>query len=636
MVTAREPDADVYNFSSWQGGIQAASHWGTMRWGQQAANQTAKIVEKTGPAWNRNISCGDVHFKGAVGGSLEAFADGRGCGWAGHVPLQRQKGLTWQCLSSHAWCSKRWRNASEAAVWCSGLWANLGFKVAASSTSAASGDSNSTNVATTVNLTFGSGGNQMAFGPLWPGVCHEFFVEGVIEALSAPGEFYHNRAEGLLFLVPEIASQPPEAVVAVTTETLLRFAGSQRAPVRGITLSGLTFRGATKTFLGPHISTTNGADWAVPRSAAVEFAGVEGITVDRCNFDTLGGSAVLLSGYVRNATISNSEFSWLGGNGVLAIGDDDMGDATSGDYPLNTTIDRCVFRELGVYAKHSAAYAEFVAGAAAITHSIIFNMPRAGIALNDAMGGGNRISSNLIFQTVRESSDHGPINSWDRQAYLTLDPATGRARSATSEVTENEIARNFIMAGTGESTYPIDHDDCSACYYDHHNVLLFGPAKQWGGHSKRAVDNLQIWPDFGAGQYGRAACYDYQATGAYDEVFANNTCILSGYLAQPWCNSTGCAVVTLRDVCPANCSAGLAAKTTGLTAANNTYYVPTGSLASWRSSDSSGGVDPSGSCALSLSAVQTSYVEKQSRALDVASLSTDEVLAWVKTLLWTS
>jgi hypothetical protein len=41
-----------------------------------------------------------------------------------------------------------------------------------------------------------------------------------------------------------------------------------------------------------------------------------------------------------------------------------QGNATSGDYPLNNTIDQCIFREIGVYAKHSGAYAEFVAGAA--------------------------------------------------------------------------------------------------------------------------------------------------------------------------------------------------------------------------------------------------------------------------------
>jgi hypothetical protein len=59
---------------------------------------------------------------------------------------------------------------------------------------------------------------------------------------------------------------------------------------------GITFRGAAKTFLGPHISTTNGADWAVPRSAALELSGVSGALIDDCKFDNLGGSAVLWSG----------------------------------------------------------------------------------------------------------------------------------------------------------------------------------------------------------------------------------------------------------------------------------------------------------------------------------------------------
>ena len=46
-----------------------------------------------------------------------------------------------------------------------------------------------------------------------------------------------------------------------------------------------------------------------------------------------------------------------------------------------------------------------------------------------------------------------------------------------------------------------------------------------GGHSKRAISNLQIWPDFGTGEYGRAACYDYQASGASrNELSAPCTC----------------------------------------------------------------------------------------------------------------
>ena len=141
---------------------------------------------------------------------------------------------------------------------------------------------------------------------------------------------------------------------------------------------------------------------------------------------------------------------------------------------------------------------------------------------------------------------------------------------------------------------------------------------------KRALSNLQIWPDFGTGTYGRAACYDYQATGAYAEVFANNTCILSGYMQAPWCNSTGCAAITFRDLCPAT-SANLTGGTSALVAVNNTYYAPRGAM-SWRHSDQS--------CALPLWAVKERGEEHGSRALDVAHLDTIVVLAQIRTLLW--
>ena len=60
---------------------------------------------------------------------------------------------------------------------------------------------------------------------------------------------------------------------------------------------------------------------------------------------------------------------------MLAMGTDDYGNATDGEHPLNNTIHRCMFREVGVFAKHSGAYAEFVAGAVTITDSIIMNGP---------------------------------------------------------------------------------------------------------------------------------------------------------------------------------------------------------------------------------------------------------------------
>ena len=38
--------------------------------------------------------------------------------------------------------------------------------------------------------------------------------------------------------------------------------------------------------------------------------------------------------------------------------------------------------------------------------NVLFNVPRAGININDAFGGGNIIKDSLMFNTVRETADH--------------------------------------------------------------------------------------------------------------------------------------------------------------------------------------------------------------------------------------
>ena len=53
-----------------------------------------------------------------------------------------------------------------------------------------------------------------------------------------------------------------------------------------------------------------------------------------------------------------------------------------------------------------------------IENNICFNIPRAAVNFNDGFGGGNEMKNNLLFNTCRESSDHGAFNSWDRLPYV--------------------------------------------------------------------------------------------------------------------------------------------------------------------------------------------------------------------------
>ena len=61
----------------------------------------------------------------------------------------------------------------------------------------------------------------------------------------------------------------------------------------------------------------------------------------------------------------------------------------------------------------------------------------------------------------------GPINSWDRQPYLTR-LRYGEGHAPSYETAANEIARNFISANYGGSQ-AFDNDDGSSYYNTHNN-----------------------------------------------------------------------------------------------------------------------------------------------------------------------
>jgi hypothetical protein len=125
-----------------------------------------------------------------------------------------------------------------------------------------------------------------------------------------------------------------------------------------------------------------------------------------------------------------------------------------------------------------------------IRNNIMFNMPRAAINFNDMMGGGDVVMRNLIFNTCRESGDHGAINTWDRQPFLT----TLRDGTTPSFVPRNRIiALNFIMANYGAG-WGLDNDDGSSWYHVYKNVFYQsqGFKMDYGGHDNVYKGNLVI------------------------------------------------------------------------------------------------------------------------------------------------
>ena len=52
-----------------------------------------------------------------------------------------------------------------------------------------------------------------------------------------------------------------------------------------------------------------------------------------------------------------------------------------------------------------------------VSHNSIYDVPRAGINVSEGTWGGHVIEYNDVFNTVKESGDHGSFNSWGRDRY---------------------------------------------------------------------------------------------------------------------------------------------------------------------------------------------------------------------------
>ena len=360
----------------------------------------------------------------------------------------------------------------------------------------------------------------------------EWYVENIFEELDAPGEWFYDQTEQKLYLYPNGSNDNvPSDGFGTQLKRLFNIRGSMDRPVYNITLINMTFTQTEPTYFEGH-EVPSGGDWSIHRGGAVFVEGVDGLAIQHCLFDSPGGNGLFLSNYVRNAVIEANEFRYAGDSSIAVVGSTELIDGTNGNQPRGTRVLNNLIHESGVFGKQTSPYMQALACQTELIGNVIFNAPRAGINFNDGFGGGNLLKNNLIFNTVRETGDHGAFNSWDRQPYLTTvqDGTTPSLTPATSYITENFIINNY------HSTWPIDHDDGSCYYEDTNNYLVYGGYKNFLGHSKTVMYNTYVYPDAIHSKITTYLRYPYCANhdgatltdlpSGWGEVWAHNRCII--------------------------------------------------------------------------------------------------------------
>ncbi len=343
------------------------------------------------------------------------------------------------------------------------------------------------------------------------------FVENIFEELDSPGEWFLNAKTGALYFYPPAGLDLSHATVeAVQLRSLVEFHGSAAAPVRFVTLQGLTFRHAARTFMDNKEPLVR-SDWTVYRGGAIFFNGATDCTLADCFLDQVGGNAVFVNDYNRRITVRGCHIAGAGANGVAFVGDPAAArvpqnwqdhsqtaanlDRTPGpktdNYPADCLVADCLIHNTGRFEKQTAPVEIDLAQSITVRHCSLYDVPRAGINIGDGCWGGHVIEFCDIFDTVRETGDHGSFNSWGRDrywqaAFLKLNTEDGWAAyhdvPLLDAVKPNILRNNRWRCDHG---WDIDLDDGSSNYEIRNNLCLHGGIKNREGF-QRVVENNVI------------------------------------------------------------------------------------------------------------------------------------------------
>ncbi len=88
----------------------------------------------------------------------------------------------------------------------------------------------------------------------------------------------------------------------------------------------------------------------------------------------------------------------------------------------------------------------------------------------------------------RETSDHGPFNTWHREIYAWGED--GRVDPLPMLINRNFLVSNYF------ADFPIDNDDGSAYWVETNNFLLYGGSKSLMGYNKHFINNSYVLVDY--------------------------------------------------------------------------------------------------------------------------------------------
>ncbi len=342
------------------------------------------------------------------------------------------------------------------------------------------------------------------------------FVENIFEELDTVNEWFYDRNARLLYYYPPKSLDIKKAKFETPQIAhLFEFKGSKTDPVKNISIEGLTLTQTLRTFMDNKEALLR-SDWTIYRGGAVLFDSAVNCSLKNCSLNNLGGNAIFFNNFNQDCEISGCTISEIGASAICFVGDPNAVrspsfeyhefvplnqiDRTPGpktnNYPAESRVYNNLMFNLGLVEKQSAGVELSMCQSITVSHNTIYDVPRAGINISEGTWGGHMIEHNDVFNTVKESGDHGSFNSWGRDRYWHPDK---KVLDSIVETNFNLAMLDVVNAITIRNNrfrcdhgWDIDLDDGSSNYLIYNNLCLNGGIKLREGVNRVVENNIMI------------------------------------------------------------------------------------------------------------------------------------------------
>jgi len=331
------------------------------------------------------------------------------------------------------------------------------------------------------------------------------YVENVREEMTEPGEWFFDRVNGYVYVIPEEGADLSLAEITVNS-AFFRLEGCE-----DVNLSGLTLTHGARTFMKTKEPLLR-SDWTIYRGGAVYYNKCKDCTVTRCTFTDIGSNGVFVDGDNRSIRVEQTELCDIGASAVCFVGRSDSvrsplfeaGETQSirdvdkkpgpksKNYPKDCAVEDCLICRVGLTEKQATGVEISMSSRITVRNCTVASTSRAAINVSEGTFGGHLIEGCDVFDTVRETGDHGSFNSWGRDRFWHARdlPEEEVCRYAFLDCVERSVIRaNRFRCDRG---WDIDLDDGSGNYEIAYNLCLNGGIKLREGFGRHVHHNITV------------------------------------------------------------------------------------------------------------------------------------------------